>query len=80
MIPSSNASSAGVSPGAAEDSDQTGESARGMPGAFQDAPGTFQEQALLGIEQLGLARAHPEQAGIEAFHVLERARCAHVAR
>ena len=47
---------------------------------LQRMPGRFQKQALLRIEQLGIARRETEQRRIELIHVCERNAAAHVVR
>jgi hypothetical protein len=60
-----------------EDADQPGEGRRITTGALQRLPGTFEKLALLGIEDLGLARGEAEEAGVEAAGRVERGHRGH---
>ena len=44
-----------------------------VSGVFQGVPGGFEEDPLLGIEDLGLARGDVEEQGIEAVDIVEEA-------
>ena len=50
-----------------------------VAGVLQRLPGAFEEQALLGIQELGLARAVAEEAGVEQLHPVEHPGGRHVA-
>jgi hypothetical protein len=46
--------------------------ARGIdPGRLQRFPGALQEEAVAGVERLGLARGVAEERGVEALHVAQ---------
>ena len=51
---------------AGEDADRAGERARVVAGGLQGLPGALEEQALLGVHELGLPRGEAEEAGVEA--------------
>ena len=47
-------------------------------GALEGLPGGLEEQALLGVDGQGLARADPEEVGVELVGVVEEAAVAGV--
>ena len=50
-----------------------------MPASFQRLPGHFQQESLLGVHRQRLARAEPEELGVELRGVVEEAPAAAVA-
>jgi hypothetical protein len=63
---------------AAEDADQAGEALRVVPGVFEGLVGVLQEEPVLGVHQLGLARRDVEEGGVEPLDVVEHATGLHV--
>ena len=56
---------------ACEDADGARVTGGVVAGIFQRFPGAFQEQAMLGIGQFGLAGVHPEEGCVEQLDVLQ---------
>ena len=54
--------------------------ARCMAAVLQTLPGQFEEDALLRVHQLGLARADAEEGGIEASGIVQDAAGRYVVR
>ena len=65
---------------AGEHADRTVLRAGRMAGAFQALPAQLQEQPLLRIHQLRLARADAEERGVEQLHTVDHAACGDVGR
>ena len=66
-------------PQAGEHADRPRHAQGVVAGVLQRLPGTFEEHALLGIQELGLARAVAEEAGVEQLHAVEHPGGRHVA-
>ena len=59
----------GVDAAAGEHADRTAVAARIAAGVLECFPGAFEEHALLRIGELGLARVHAEEIGVELVDV-----------
>ena len=64
---------------AGEDTDRSVVRLRVVSRALERLPGRFEKDTLLRIDDLGLARAHPEELRIEQFHSVEDPSRTHVA-
>ena len=60
---------------AAVHADGAGEGLGVVAGVLERVPGRLQEETMLGVEALRLARAEPEEGGVEQVDVLEDAAC-----
>jgi hypothetical protein len=61
----------GVDAGAGKDTDRTGEAAGIVAGVLQRLPGALQQQAVLRIDDLGLAGREPEETGVEELGTVD---------
>ena len=68
----------GVRPRAGEDTDAVRERGRVVPRVLETRPAHFEEQPMLRIHQLRLARRDPEERRVEAFDVVQHRRGANV--
>ena len=59
--------------GAGEDADPAAVRSRVVAGVLERLPGALEEQPLLRVDQLGLARAVAEEAGVEELDAVEHA-------
>src|SRR5258708_1782206 len=61
----------GVDAATGENADRAVERARVATGALERLPGTFEEDPVLRIRQLGLARIHSEEIGVELLDSIQ---------
>ncbi len=59
----------GVDPRPGEDADRARKPSGIVAGVLQRLPGAFQEQPVLGIDHLGLARGEVEEGGVEPLRL-----------